>query len=45
MLDSKLWYDILGIVSEWATDHPDLFLDYLVDDIHDYILEEYGPPF
>lgn len=44
-LDRHLWYDILNIVSEWTLNHPDIHIEDLTDDIHDYILKEYGPQF
>jgi hypothetical protein len=39
-----LWKDLHSIVSAWVLDHPDLLPDELVDDLHDYVLEAYGPP-
>ena len=44
-MDSKLWYDLHHIVSSWAVEHPDLTVDELVDDLHDYVIVEFGPPF
>lgn len=41
----KLWEELFDIVTEWVLDHPDLYLDELVDDLHDYIIETYAPPF
>ena len=41
----KLWEDLFDLVSEWLLDHPDLFIDELVDDLSDYIVDTYGPPF
>lgn len=41
----KLWEDIYDIVSEWVTEHPHLLLEDLTDDIVDYIIEMYAPPF
>jgi hypothetical protein len=40
-----LWYSLHRIVSDWVDEHPDLIVEELVDDLHDYIVEQYGPPF
>jgi hypothetical protein len=45
MMETKLWEDLYDIVSSWVLDHPQLFLDDLTDDIFDYIIEMYAPPF
>lgn len=44
-MDYGLWNSIHRIASDWVIDHPDLTVEELVDDIHDYVLEQYGPPF
>lgn len=44
-MEKELWFDLLDIVSDWSLSHPDLHIEELVDDIHDYVLEQYGPPF
>ena len=36
---------LFDLVSEWLLDHPDLFIDELVDDLFDYVIETYAPPF
>ena len=33
------------LVNQWVLDHPDLTTEELVDDLHDYVIETYGPPF
>jgi len=45
MEELKLWEDIFDLVSEWVLDHPKLYLDELVDDLYEYIIDNYGPPF
>ena len=44
-MNEPLWADLHAIVSQWVLDHPDLTTDELVDDLHDYVLEVFGPPF
>lgn len=41
----KLWRELHGIVQDWVVFHPALDPDELVDDLYDYIVETYGPPF
>lgn len=45
MDELKLWEDLFDLVSEWVLDHPELYLDELVDDLFDYVVDNYGPPF
>lgn len=45
MINSQLWYDLHRIVDSWIVDRPKLELDGLVDELHDFVLESYGPPF
>ena len=45
MLNSELWYELHRIVDYWVVDHPKLQMDDLVDDLHDFVLQYYGPPF
>lgn len=44
-MDDKLWNNLYLIVLDWVFEHPDLTIDELVDDLHDYVLDNYGPPF
>ena len=44
-METKLFCDIYDIVSTWVTDHPHLLLEDLTDDLVDYIIEQYAPPF
>jgi hypothetical protein len=44
-MNHGLWEDLFDIVSEWILEHPKLSVEELVDDIYDYVREEYGPPF
>lgn len=41
----KLWDDLFDIISEWLLEHPECYIDEVVDDLHDYIIDNYGPPF
>jgi hypothetical protein len=41
----KLWTDIFDMIQEWVLDHPELDVEDLTDDIFDYIMERYQPPF
>jgi len=45
MDELKLWENIYDILSEWITDHPHLFIEDVTDDIFDYVIDNYGPPF
>lgn len=44
-MERGLWVDLDVIVNEWLLDHPDLTPADLVEDIYDYVMENFGPPF
>jgi len=44
-LNEPLRADLHAIVSQWVFDHPDRTTYELVDDLHNYVLEVFGPPF
>ena len=41
--DKKLWADLEDIVYAWSLKGSTC--DRLVDELYDYVLETYGPPF
>jgi hypothetical protein len=41
----KLWTDIFDIINNWLLEHPELDVEELTDDIFDYVMEQYAPPF
>ena len=44
-MDHDMWEDLFDIVSNWVLEHPELSVEELVDDLHDYVVEQFGPPF
>ena len=44
-MDSKLWNELMEIVVNWDNEEVETLYDNLVDELHDFIVENYGPPF
>jgi hypothetical protein len=45
LMDSELWNQLMEIVVNWDNEEEEPVYDNLVDELHDFIVENYGPPF
>jgi hypothetical protein len=45
LMDSELWNQLMEIVVNWGNEEEEPLYDNLVDELHDFIVENYGPPF
>ena len=44
-MDVKLCKQLMEIVVNWDNEEEEPLYDNLVDELHDFIVENYGPPF
>ena len=44
-MDSKLWNELMEIVVNWDNEEEEPVYDDLVDELHDFIIETFSPPF
>jgi hypothetical protein len=45
LMDGELWDQLMEIVVNWDNEEEEPVYDNLVDELHDFIVENYGPPF
>ena len=45
VMDCKLWNQLMEIVVNWDNEEEEPLYDNLVDELHDFIVETFSPPF